>query len=76
MDEIVVSAISGSAATSRFDEKRFICFMGGGLSQTEICSIRKNKELSDVILATDSILTPSKFVEALGKVNLISKFVS
>lgn len=50
--------------------------MGGGLSQTEICSIRKNKELSNVILATDSILTPSKFVDALGKINLISKLVS
>jgi hypothetical protein len=73
MEEIVVSVISKEMVCPKFDEKRLICFMCGGLSQTEICSIRKNSALSNIVLAADSILTPNQFVSALGKIDLISK---
>jgi hypothetical protein len=54
MKEIVVSLISKEESVGRkFDEKRLICFMCGGLSQTEICSVRKNGALSNILLAAD-----------------------
>lgn len=47
--------------------------MCGGLSQTEICSIRRDRTLDSVVLATDSILTPEEFVESVRKIDVLVK---
>ena len=33
--------------------------MCGGLSLTEICSLKSNKSLEDIILASDKIISPN-----------------
>lgn len=55
----------------KFDEKRMICFMCGGLSQTEICSIRRNPQLDSVLLASDIIMTPNNFVSSLKTIDIL-----
>lgn len=45
--------------------------MCGGLSQTEICSIRRNSQLNDVLLASDMIVTPNSFVRSLKSIDIL-----
>jgi hypothetical protein len=42
----------------KFDENKFVCFMIGGLTFSEICSLKTEKKLQNIILATDNMMSP------------------
>ena len=70
LGEIAVS-VSPDKRPPLFDEERLVLFMCGGLSPTEICSIRKDHSLDSILLATDMILTPEDFVNSLAKIDIL-----
>ena len=67
-------SIDSGGESGRFDERRFICFMVGGLSLTEICSLKRNKALYNIILASDKIMSPNEFLQSLAKIDILNKF--
>lgn len=63
----------GEAEAEQFDENRFICFMCGGLSLAEMCSLKKEPSLRGIVLATDDVLTPKRYIDQLRSINLGQK---
>jgi hypothetical protein len=72
MEEAVISIIP-EKNPPRFDSSKLVCFMCGGLSQSEICSIRRDPSLNSVLLASDLILSPAVFVDSLRSIDILSK---
>ena len=48
--------------------------MCGGLSQNEVCSIRRDTNMDPILLAADQILSPREFVMGLKEVNILGKW--
>jgi len=54
----VVSVSNEKNHPVRFSSNKVILYMCGGLSQNEVCSIRKDPSMDSVLIAADQILSP------------------
>lgn len=54
-----------------FDDKKLALFVGGGISYTEIYALRERKETSNIIIATDTTLSPKTFLDGLRDIDIL-----